>query len=212
MLVRIEQQLASDAIAQRAMSFSCERCGLVLSRVLMSTRCADRRDRCVAACRCSSAAGTARPGTISASDIQTIIVSTSWARTGRSGPDEQVAAADVDLFGEGERDRAARTGLVEVTVERDDALDRRPARRTACRPTSSPGRTTPEAIVPGESAELEIGSEHRAGREAGTGRDPGRPRRRRSRGAPSVAHRRTRSCAHRDSTTLSPSSADIGRK
>ena len=61
----------------------------------------------------------AGPGASGCSCIQTTWAS-NWSATagGDVGRGEHVAAADVDLVGEGERDRLAGDGLVEVAVER----------------------------------------------------------------------------------------------
>ncbi len=101
-----------------------------------------------------------RPGSIASSCIHTTCAS-NWSATsaGDVGGADHVAAAGVDLVGEGERDRLTGDRLVEVAVHRDDALDGagRARRQHADRVTGA-DRAADDAA--GEPAEVEVRTVH----------------------------------------------------
>ena len=72
------------------------------------------------------------------------------------GRGDHVAAADVDLVGERERDRLAGDRLVEVAVEGDDPRDRAASCPDGSTRIASPGRTVPLDDRAGEAAEVEV--------------------------------------------------------
>ena len=77
----------------------------------------------------------------------------------RVGGGQHVPPADVDLVGEGDRDRLTRHCLLEVAVEGDDALDRAPATRR-----HNPDRIAATERAPderaGEPPEVVVGPVH----------------------------------------------------
>ena len=79
---------------------------------------------------------------------------------GLVGRDEQVAAADVDLVVERDRDRLPRDRLVQIAVEGDDARDAASVRPRAATRTASPFRNRPRDDRPGEAAKILVGPIH----------------------------------------------------
>ena len=125
-------------------------------------------------------------------------------RPARRPRHEHVAAADVDLVGEGERHRLAGDRLVEVAVEGDD-----PRRRCSSCPTAGPGRgrragpcrrrCVPEKPRKSRSGRFTHCTGMRNGRSASVVVDLAP-----SRGSRAASARGTRACARSASMMLSP--------